>query len=56
MIFEGSFFLFLILTICCDIFSYFSFEPYVVTPHLNRLIEMRGAQQRFLWRIDKNYP
>ena len=41
-----------------DNFSYFSLKPYVVTPHLNRLIEMvqmRGHNM-FLCRINKNYP
>ena len=39
-------------------FSFFSLKPYVVTPHLNRLIEtvqMRGSQHMFLCRINKNY-
>ena len=46
------------LKIIRDNFSYFSFNPYVVTPNLNRLIEavqMRG-HNTFLCRIDKNYP
>ena len=41
------------------IISYFSTKPYVVTPHLNRLIEDgsdEGSQHMFLYRINKNYP
>ena len=38
-------------------FSYFSFKPYVVTPHLNHL--MKTFQMRdhnlFLCNINKNY-
>ena len=40
-----------------DNFSYFSSKPYVVTPHLNRLIEtvqIRGHDM-FLCRINKKY-
>ena len=39
--------------------SYFSLKPYVVTPHLNCLVEMvqmMGSQHMFLCRIKKNYP
>ena len=42
-----------------DNFSYFSLKPYVVSPHLNRLIEtVETVQMRchniFLCRINKN--
>ena len=39
-------------------FSYFSFKPYVVTPHLNRLdetVQMRG-HNICLYNINKNIP
>ena len=42
-----------------DIFSYFSSKPYVVTPHLNRLIEtvqMRGHNICFYAELTKRYP
>ena len=42
-----------------DNISYFSWKPYVVAPHLNRLVEtvqMRGHNISFLFRINKNYP
>ena len=42
-----------------DNFSYFSLKPYVVTPHLNHLVErvrMRGRNIMLLCRINKNYP
>ena len=41
------------------IFSYFSLEPYVVTPHLNRLIEtvqMRGHNICFYVESTKIIP
>ena len=40
-------------------FSYFSFKPYVVTPHLNRLIEtvqMRGHNLCFYVELTKIVP
>ena len=40
-------------------FLFFSLKPYVVTPHLNHLIEtvqMSGHNICFLCRINKNYP
>ena len=42
-----------------DNFSYFSSKPYVVTPHLNRLIEsvqMRGHNLCFYAELTKNIP
>ena len=42
-----------------DNFSYFSFKPYVVTPHLNRLVEtvqMRGLNICFYPDFCENYP
>ena len=42
-----------------DNFSYFSFKPFVVTPHLNRLIEtvqMRGHNERFEAELKKSIP
>ena len=35
-----------------DNFSYFSLKPYIVTPHLNCLDEMRGANM-FLCQLNK---
>ena len=40
-------------------FSYFSLKPYVVTPHLNRLVEtvqMRGHNISFCAKLTKIYP
>ena len=40
-------------------FSYFSMKPYVVTPHLNHLVEtvqIRGHNMFLITRIKKNYP
>ena len=48
-----------ILLIIFDIFSYFSFKPYVVTPHLNGLIEtvqMRGHNICFYAAVTKIIP
>ena len=39
--------------------AHFSSKQYVVTPHLNRLIEtvqIRGHNMFFLCRVNKNYP
>ena len=41
------------------IFSYFSLKPYVVTPHLNRLVEtvqMRGHNICFYAELTKTIP
>ena len=40
-------------------FSYFSSKPYVLTPHLNRLVEtvqMRGQNICFYAELTKNIP
>ena len=42
-----------------DNFSYFSSKPYVVTPHLNRLLEMVQMSRhniRFYAELKKNFP
>ena len=42
-----------------DNFSYFSLEPYVVTPHLNRLnetVQMRGHNICFYAELTKIIP
>ena len=37
-------------------FSYFSLKPYVETPHLNEMVQMRGHNICFYAKLTKSIP